>query len=63
MFDGCTKLNAVTCLATDISASYCTQLWLKGVAATGTFTKAATMNDWPSGALGIPRGWTVQDAQ
>jgi len=58
MFDGCTKLSAVTCLATDISADECTTYWLDGVAATGTFTKAASMTDWPSGIHGIPDGWT-----
>ena len=59
MFKDCTNLNSVTCLATDISASYCTSDWLNGVAATGTFTKAASMNDWTTGASGIPSGWTV----
>ena len=63
MFDGCSKLNSVTCLATDISASYCTGLWLSGVAASGTFTKAASMTSWPTGPNGIPDGWTVEDAQ
>jgi len=63
MFQGCTGLNSVTCLATDRSASYCTNGWFKGVASTGTFTKAASMTSWPSGANGIPNGWTVQDFQ
>lgn len=61
MFDGCTNLNSVTCLATDISASSCLGNWLRGVAASGTFTKAASMNDWRTGNSGIPSGWTVQD--
>ena len=59
MFSGCTNLNSVTCLATDISANGCTSDWLQGVAATGTFTKAARMTDWSEGASGIPSGWTV----
>ncbi len=65
MFDGCASLASVTCLATDISATDCTFGWLDGVASTGprTFTKAASMNDWPSGASGIPSGWTVVDKQ
>ena len=58
MFDGCKKLNNVTCLATNISADHCTYYWLNGVAATGTFTKAASMTGWTSGANGIPSGWT-----
>jgi len=63
MFSGCTNLNKVTCLATDISASSCTMNWLEGVATNGTFTKAANMSSWTTGANGIPSGWTVQDYQ
>ena len=62
MFAGCTKLNYIKCLATDISASSCTYYWVSGVAATGTFVKASSMNDWTTGDDGIPIGWTVQDA-
>lgn len=62
MFNGCSSLNTVKCLATDISASNCTNNWLSGVSATGTFYKAASMNDWTSGPNGIPSGWTVVDA-
>lgn len=61
MFEGCSNLNNVTCLATNISASDYTTDWLSGVAATGTFTKASGIT-WPSGASGIPSGWTVQNA-
>ena len=63
MFSGCTSLTTVTCLATDISANNCTSFWLDRVAASGTFTKAASMSSWTSGAHGIPSGWTVVDAQ
>ena len=35
--------------------------WLYNVAATGTFYKAEDVNDWPTGASGIPSGWTVED--
>ena len=61
MFTGCSKLNSVTCLATDISADYCVMYWLDGVAETGTFTKASTVDDdfW---AGWIPGGWTVKSA-
>lgn len=62
MFQGCSKLKSITMLATDISASYCLSSWVSGVAATGTFTKAASMESLPTGASGIPSGWTVQDA-
>ena len=61
MFSGCTGLTSVVCLATDISASGATTAWLQNVAASGTFTKAAGVT-WPSGASGIPNGWTVVEA-
>ena len=62
MFNGCTSLNSITMLATDISAWDCLENWVRGVAATGTFTKAASMTSLPSGVSGIPTGWTVQTA-
>ena len=62
MFNGCSSLNSVTCLATDKSARFCTTNWLSGVAASGTFVKAANMTGWPTGTSGIPSGWTVQNA-
>ena len=62
MFAGCTNLRSVECLATDISEEGCVYNWLDGVSSTGTFVKAAAMNDWPVGGSGIPIGWTVQDA-
>ena len=58
MFQGCTNLNYVKCLATDISAQYCTYQWLKGVATTGTFVKAEN-TAWAAGISGIPCGWTT----
>ena len=63
MFYGCTNLSSITCLATNISASDCTSGWVDGVAASGTFTKAASMSSWATGNNGIPNGWTVQDYQ
>ena len=62
MFYGCTNLNAVTCLATDISAEYATYGWLNDVAATGTLTIAKGMEDkWAEKptTYGIPSGWTT----
>ena len=59
MFQNCTSLNYIKCLATDISSFYCTDSWLKGVASTGTFIKAADMTSWTEGKDGIPSGWTV----
>ena len=60
MFSGCSQLNYVKCMATDISADNCITQWLDGVAATGTFIKAAGMNDWRRGVSGIPYEWTVE---
>jgi hypothetical protein len=57
MFSGCTNLNSITCLATRISASNCTFLWVKGVASTGTFYKNPNMTGWTAGIDGIPSGW------
>ena len=62
MFYGCTNLSSITCLATNISARSCTFSWVSGVAASGTFTKAASMTSWTRGDNGIPYGWTVVDA-
>ena len=62
MFSCCSSLNAVTCLATDISAQGATDYWLGGVAATGTLTIAKGMKDkWAAKSTdeGIPSGWTT----
>ena len=62
MFMGCTSLNYIKCLATDISATNCTQGWVAKVASTGTFVKNPNMTSWETGDNGIPANWTVQDA-
>lgn len=62
MFNGCTPLAYIKCLATTISATSSTNSWLNGVAATGTFVKAASMTSWSTGTSGIPSGWTVENA-
>ena len=60
MFYECTNLKSVTCLATDIpDNTWATESWLYKVSATGTFTKAAGMTSWATGAYGIPEGWTI----
>lgn len=61
MFYYCYQMSYVKCLATDISASGCTDYWLYDVASEGTFVKAASMNDWYAGGSGIPSGWTIQN--
>lgn len=63
MFNGCSSLNHIKMLATtNISAANCLTDWVNGVAATGTFVKNSAMTTLPSGASGIPNGWTVQNA-
>ena len=63
MFQGCNNLNSVTMLATDVSAEMCLNSWLNNVATTGTFYKAAGMEEsaFSRDADGIPSGWTVMD--
>ena len=61
MFKDCSSLNEVRCKipssysSSDIS-SYASN-WLSGVSSTGTFLTNEDVN-WPSGASGIPEGWT-----
>ena len=62
IFYGCTSLNYIKMMATDVSASSCLTNWVTNVSATGTFVKNAAMTTLPTGANGIPSGWTVQDA-
>ena len=63
MFSLCSHLNYIKCLATDISATNCTNGWTYNVAASGTFVKDKNMTDWLiDSANGIPVGWTVPDA-
>jgi hypothetical protein len=58
MFAGCTSLAEVTMLATNVSASQALSNWLLDVSAEGTFYKAKDV-EIPSGANGIPNGWTI----
>ena len=61
MFSGCTSLNYIKCLATDIPAyeENCTYQWLNRVAEEGTFVKAQGFNGWPRNENGIPEGWNI----
>ena len=64
MFYSCSSLQEIKCMAMN-TMEYgeipCTDYWLDGVAATGTFTKNANMTQWGTGADGIPEGWTIQN--
>ena len=62
MFQGCRNLNYIKCLATNLGFMLSTDNWLRNVAPTGTFVKAASMTKWTTGDSGIPAGWTVIDA-
>ena len=62
MFNGCTSLNYVECLADTSTEQRAFDNWLNGVAAAGTFVKHPDAV-WPSGASGIPEGWTIIDAE
>lgn len=59
MFNGCTNLNYIKCLATDISAKDCTTNWLKSTAKKGTFVKAEGVT-WTEGDSAIPVNWDVK---
>ena len=61
MFNGCSKLNYVKAMFTDISAQDCLTDWLSGVSTTGTFVKNSAAT-WTNEQAGIPSGWTVQTA-
>ena len=63
MFYDCSSLNAVTCLATYISADDCTYDWLSGVASSGTLTVPNGMEDnWTkNSSSGYPTGWTIAE--
>ena len=61
MFSGCSNLSSVTCLATNISASDCTDNWLynagSNVTNTGKsfYTPGNTL--WETSVSSIPAGW------
>lgn len=61
MFEDCSVLSNVTCLATDITAYQSTASWLSGVAESGSFHRNSSQ--WAYWQLnspsGIPEGWTI----
>ena len=58
MFENCLQLSYVKCLAVNNIIYNNIGNWLNNVSQTGTFVKASGIT-WPSGASGIPEGWTV----
>ena len=63
MFSGCTSLNYIKCLVTNIVDSDQVNAWVSGVSSAGTFVKHPDMDDWSTGTQGIPEGWTIIDAE
>lgn len=59
MFEGCSKLNKITMLATTIGYENSLTNWVSGVSSTGEFIKHPDMHDLPVGSSGIPKGWIV----
>ena len=54
------SLNYIKCLATDVSATDCTNRWIGvdfGITASGTFITPSSTN-WSTGTSGIPTNWT-----
>lgn len=60
MFSGCTSLSRIECHLEDLTAVSALTNFSANVAATGTFIKKRGVT-WPSGANGIPAGWTVEE--
>ena len=62
MFNGCTSLHYIKCLATDISAQNCLKNWTNALPHSGEFVKDINMYDFTVGSIdGIPIGWTVTE--
>ena len=65
MFYGCSSLNYVKCLVTNIAhwGGIAFHAWLYGVSPTGTFVRSA-IGGWTrdDDGYGIPENWTVQNA-
>lgn len=57
MFQGCSSLNKIITYADDISATSCLSGWVTNVSSTGDFYNLGSAT-YPSGANGIPTGWS-----
>ena len=60
MFNGCSNLNSITCLANSGISGNCNN-WVKGVAATGMFTRRNDGVTWSQGDNGYPTGWDLEN--
>ena len=66
MFVNCSSLNYIKCMATSgFSTSKCKENWVNGVASSGTFVKAGSVeiSTWTRGINGIPTNWLVYDEE
>lgn len=61
MFRQCANISKVITYASNISATSCLQDWLSNVSATGDFYNLGGAT-YPSGASGIPTGWTEHNS-
>lgn len=59
MFKGCTSLNRIISYAKNAVSGNSFKDWVDGVSATGDFYNLGGYQYFPSGASGIPSGWTV----
>ena len=62
MFEGCSNLNYIKAMFTTTPGNTETNLWVRGVASTGTFVKNSAATWTTTGNNGVPTGWTVQTA-
>ncbi len=61
MFNGCSALTYIKCMATDISAPSATTAWVRYVNTTnGTFVKDVN-TEWTRGESGIPTRWIIDE--
>ena len=62
MFNGCTNLQYIECLATDISAPSATINWTKGIEKFGVLMKNPEMKGWKRGESAVPTEWDIDDS-
>ena len=62
MFSDCTNLNYIKAMFTTKPSSTYTTIWVRNVAANGTFVKNSAATWDVTDDNGIPSGWTVQTA-
>jgi len=59
LFEQSPNVNYIFCMARNISATNCLQIWVRGVAATGIFVKHYSATWTATGDSGVPTGWTL----